>query len=51
MINIEEKSNGYLVVVTTESRREYVFKSTEFFVMLEFIGKQLYGKKIKVEEN
>lgn len=51
LYKIRTTSNGYLVQLDGDTSSEYVFKATELFEMLEFIGKHLFGRKIKVTEN
>lgn len=50
-IHIEEKKNGYVVYVEGCAKvgGEYVYKATELLTMLEFIGEQIYGTKVRVE--
>lgn len=51
-IKIEDKNNGYLVrLFDGTPAKEYVFKATDIFEMLEFVGKYVYGRKVKVTEN
>lgn len=46
-IKIKETSNGFYVEI---DRQEYVYRSIDLFLMLEHIGHQMLGKKIKVQE-
>ncbi len=46
-IKIQEVSNGYYVTV---DQREYVFRAVDILQMLEFVGRELYGKKVQVIE-
>jgi len=46
-VTIKEVSNGYLVEIDT---KQYVYSYLDIFKMLEFIGKQIVGKPVKVEE-
>lgn len=50
-ILIEETKNGYIVRVQGFMKVDgpYVYKATEYIEMLEFIGEQIYGGKMKVE--
>lgn len=49
-IKIKEVSNGYhaMVIGSDGIQLQYVFKSTEEFQMLEFIGKLITTKKVIV---
>lgn len=50
-ILIEEMKNGYIVNIEgfMKVSGKYVYKSTEYLEMLEFIGEQIYGARVKVE--
>ncbi len=50
-IEIEEVMNGYIVHITKpDSDRNYVFGSTDDFKMLDFIGKELLGFKVRTDK-
>jgi len=54
-IKIEETSNGYIVDINNKEGQAIVgktsvYKSTEVLLMLEEIGRVVYGKKVKVIE-
>lgn len=56
-IQINEISNGYIVDLDTKDSsgrvmigKTSVYKSTDVLVMLEEVGRIVYGKKVKVTE-
>lgn len=56
-IKINEISNGYIVDLDTKDSsgrvmvgKTSVYKSTDVLVMIEEIGRLVYGKKVKVVE-
>lgn len=50
-IKIQTKNNGYVVQFDYDAHKEYVYKSTEVMEMLEFVGRHIFGRKVKVVEN
>lgn len=51
-IDIEETKNGYTVDVSgfIKSGGRYVFKSTDYLTMVEFVGELVTGRKVSVIE-
>ena len=51
-VDIKEVQNGYLVMVEGSIRFDgpRVFKSTELYAMMAFIGEVVIDKKVSVED-
>ncbi len=54
-IKIEECNNGYLVNYDSKEGnvligRTKVYRSVDVLLMLEEVGTEIYGKKVKVEQ-
>lgn len=50
-VKILETNNGYIITLENfgKAKGHYVFKATEILTMLEFVGEQIHGSKVKVE--
>lgn len=48
---IEEVNNGYWVTINKiDGDTRYSFTSLEYLRMLEFLSKEISGRKVKIEE-
>lgn len=48
-VEIRTKSNGWVVQLDHDTHREYVFKATEIKELIEFVGRHVHGRRVKVE--
>lgn len=48
---IQEVQNGFKIAIDENiDHTEYVYRSVDVLQMLEFVGREVYGKRVKVEE-